>query len=169
MRSVNHESFIFGSDFVIFSQREWIQIQLWSFYCLLNAPSTFMIIDNNQQHGFLLWRGFYSFLKKLQYRLFIHCAIHYTFFLLFIVYFYCLFLLFIFIFVFVFVFVLILGEIPSPASLAAYRKLFGRDHYGFWYGGMRCLIINSPLLIHPEVKQAVFCWCFSERADLWLN
>ena len=48
-----------------------------------------------------------------------------------------------------------LGEIPSPSSLAAYRKLFGRDHYGFWYGGLRCLVVNSPLLIHNEVRRSL--------------
>ena len=48
----------------------------------------------------------------------------------------------------------LLGEVPTTASLAAYRKLFGRDHYGFWYGGVRCLVVNSPLLIHPEVRRS---------------
>jgi hypothetical protein len=47
------------------------------------------------------------------------------------------------------------GEVPTPASLAAYRKLFGRDHYGFWYGGVRCLVVNTPLLIHPEVRRSL--------------
>lgn len=30
-------------------------------------------------------------------------------------------------------------------------SLYGADYYGFWYGGMRCLVINSPLLVNPQV------------------
>jgi 3',5'-cyclic AMP phosphodiesterase CpdA len=41
------------------------------------------------------------------------------------------------------------GEAPTPGSLAAYSKRFGNHFYGFWYGGLRCLVINSPLLANP--------------------
>jgi hypothetical protein len=47
------------------------------------------------------------------------------------------------------------GLSPTPSSLLAYRKLFGYDHFGFWYGGLRCLIINSPLLVSPQVRLCV--------------
>lgn len=32
----------------------------------------------------------------------------------------------------------------------AYRDRFGADYYGFWYGGIRLLVVNSSLLILPE-------------------
>jgi hypothetical protein len=52
---------------------------------------------------------------------------------------------------FSFIFLSPKGETPTPESLAAYCALFGRDFFGFWYGGLRCLVVNSPLLRHPEV------------------
>ena len=33
-------------------------------------------------------------------------------------------------------------------GLQHYRELYGHDYYGFWYGGLRCLVINSTLLCH---------------------
>jgi serine/threonine-protein phosphatase CPPED1 len=44
------------------------------------------------------------------------------------------------------------GLMPSPASLAAYRSKFGHDYFSFWYGGLKCVVMNSTLLIHPEVS-----------------
>jgi len=65
------------------------------------------------------------------------------------------------------------GVEPSPATLARYRAKFGCDFFGFWYGGLRCLIVNSSLLCRPagapedaalqekwleeEVEQAKLC------------
>mmetsp|Transcript_2778 Transcript_2778/g.4182 ORF Transcript_2778/g.4182 Transcript_2778/m.4182 type:complete len:928 (+) Transcript_2778:61-2844(+) len=40
--------------------------------------------------------------------------------------------------------------IPTPESLERYRSRYGCDHFGFWYGGVRLLVINSTLMIHPE-------------------
>eukprot|EP01038_Epipyxis_sp_PR26KG_P010236 gene10236-13769_t len=42
------------------------------------------------------------------------------------------------------------GIFPTVSSIAKYRESFGADFYGFWYGGLKCLIINSSLFIHPE-------------------
>lgn len=42
------------------------------------------------------------------------------------------------------------GNKPTPASLAAYRKNFGEDRFGFWAGGTRCLVLNSTLIHDPS-------------------
>lgn len=42
------------------------------------------------------------------------------------------------------------GSIPTPATLQAYHQRFGADYFGFWYGGMRGMVINSTLMIHPS-------------------
>ena len=39
------------------------------------------------------------------------------------------------------------GQLPTSDSLNAYRDRFGADYYGFWYGGVRCLILNSTLMM----------------------
>ena len=39
------------------------------------------------------------------------------------------------------------GTQPTPETLTEYHVKFGADYYGFWYGGTRCLIINSPLMV----------------------
>ena len=41
------------------------------------------------------------------------------------------------------------GIFPTVSSLQYYRSLFGADYFGFWYGGMRGLVLNSSLMIHP--------------------
>jgi 3',5'-cyclic AMP phosphodiesterase CpdA len=42
-----------------------------------------------------------------------------------------------------------IGNDPTVASLDAYRLRFGADYYGFWYGGLRCLVLNSTLMQNP--------------------
>jgi hypothetical protein len=44
-----------------------------------------------------------------------------------------------------------MGSPPSVEGLERYRKNFGADHYGFWYSGVRCLIINSNLFVYSDV------------------
>lgn len=56
------------------------------------------------------------------------------------------------------------GEVPTPASLAAYRSRFGADYFGFWYGGVRGIVINSSLLIHPEGAPDE-----AARQEVWLT
>lgn len=36
--------------------------------------------------------------------------------------------------------------ILTTHCLAEYRRRFGSDYYGFWYGGVRCLVVNSSLM-----------------------
>lgn len=42
-----------------------------------------------------------------------------------------------------------IGNEPTISSLNAYRERFGADYFGFWYGGVRCLLLNSTLLLNP--------------------
>jgi hypothetical protein len=56
------------------------------------------------------------------------------------------------------------GRQPSAQSLARYRRLFGADYYGFWFQGMRGVVINSALLINGSAapEEAV-------QQQLWLE
>jgi len=56
------------------------------------------------------------------------------------------------------------GVIPTVESLQAYRSLFGADYFGFWYGGMRGLVLNSSLMINPSsaVKESL-------KQDAWFT
>lgn len=56
------------------------------------------------------------------------------------------------------------GTIPTPATLHAYRQRFGADYFGFWYGGMRGLVINSSLLINPSGAPEE-----AARQEIWLT
>ena len=40
---------------------------------------------------------------------------------------------------------------------ASYREKFGADYFGFWFSGLRGIVLNSPLMIHPEVLVALGC------------
>lgn len=42
------------------------------------------------------------------------------------------------------------GNHPTPASLAAYRKAFGKDYYAFDAPGIRGLVLNSNLIAAPD-------------------
>jgi serine/threonine-protein phosphatase CPPED1 len=58
------------------------------------------------------------------------------------------------------------GNRPTPASLASYRKNIGEDWFGFWAGGTRALALNSTL-IHdpagaPDDLQAQDAWFRAE-------
>ena len=43
-------------------------------------------------------------------------------------------------------------RVITPRSLDNYRKLFGADYFGMWYGMVRVLVINTALLIDTEVS-----------------
>lgn len=45
------------------------------------------------------------------------------------------------------------GNEPTPASLARYRKSFGRDYYTFRHGDFEGVVLNSSLIQHPEKAQ----------------
>eukprot|EP00611_Tribonema_gayanum_P026324 TRINITY_DN623_c0_g1_i5.p1 TRINITY_DN623_c0_g1~~TRINITY_DN623_c0_g1_i5.p1 ORF type:complete len:740 (-),score=188.92 TRINITY_DN623_c0_g1_i5:61-2280(-) len=42
------------------------------------------------------------------------------------------------------------GGAPTESTMAAYEQRFGADFYSFWWGGVRGLVINTPLLAAPE-------------------
>jgi 3',5'-cyclic AMP phosphodiesterase CpdA len=42
------------------------------------------------------------------------------------------------------------GNVPTPESLAAYRKVFGKDYYSFRSGAMEGIVLNSSIIQHPE-------------------
>ena len=43
------------------------------------------------------------------------------------------------------------GMPTTPALLDSYNKAFGNSFYGFWYGGVRIVVVNSSLLIDPSM------------------
>lgn len=47
------------------------------------------------------------------------------------------------------------GNDLTTEGLDAYRDKFGADYYGFWYGGVRCLVLNSTLLIGKALASEV--------------
>jgi serine/threonine-protein phosphatase CPPED1 len=55
------------------------------------------------------------------------------------------------------------GAVPTPESLQAYRAKFGADYFGFWYGGVRGLVLNSSLLIHSSGSPAE-----AAKQEAWL-
>jgi hypothetical protein len=42
------------------------------------------------------------------------------------------------------------GNVPTPESLEAYRKVFGKDYYTFRSGDMEGIVIDSSIIQHPE-------------------
>ena len=42
------------------------------------------------------------------------------------------------------------GNRPTPESLAAYRKVFGKDYYSFRAGDMEGIVLDSSIIQHPE-------------------
>ncbi len=57
-----------------------------------------------------------------------------------------------------------LGDAPTMDTLTAYRKHFGPDYYGFWYNGIRCLVLNSCLFMSPEAIPDV-----TAAQDIWFE
>lgn len=57
-----------------------------------------------------------------------------------------------------------LGDKPTMETLTAYRKYFGPDYYGFWYNGIRCLVLNSCLMMTPSAIPEV-----SAAQDIWFE
>lgn len=47
-----------------------------------------------------------------------------------------------------------IGNVPSPASLAAYREIFGPDWYSFAWGNWRFVVLNSTIVHRPDSVEA---------------
>jgi serine/threonine-protein phosphatase CPPED1 len=56
------------------------------------------------------------------------------------------------------------GNEPTPDSLAAYRKTFGRDYYGFRAGPVYGIVLNSTLIHSPKSALSEY-----EEQDAWLK
>ena len=48
------------------------------------------------------------------------------------------------------------GRVPTPESLAAYRDIFGRDYYSFREGPVYGIVLNSSLIVSPQMAEAEF-------------
>jgi 3',5'-cyclic AMP phosphodiesterase CpdA len=48
------------------------------------------------------------------------------------------------------------GGAPTPESLAAYRKIFGRDYYAFREGPVYGIVLNSSLMMAPQKAEAEY-------------
>jgi len=42
------------------------------------------------------------------------------------------------------------GNVPNSFTLRKYNKNYGDDYYSFWAGGCKMIVLNSPLILHPE-------------------
>lgn len=56
------------------------------------------------------------------------------------------------------------GNEPTPDSLAAYRKNFGRDYYSFRVGSVYGIVLNSTLIHSPKNARSEY-----EEQDAWLK
>jgi 3',5'-cyclic AMP phosphodiesterase CpdA len=56
------------------------------------------------------------------------------------------------------------GNEPTPESLAAYRKDFGRDYYSFSAGPVRAIVLNSTLIHSPQNATREY-----DEQDRWLR
>jgi hypothetical protein len=57
-----------------------------------------------------------------------------------------------------------IGDNPTIETLNEYRRHFGADYYGFWFGGVRCIVINSCLMMKPDAIPSV-----TEAQDRWFE
>jgi len=57
-----------------------------------------------------------------------------------------------------------LGNEPTAASLAAYRRRFGRDYYTFRVGGMAGFVLNSAIIQAPQQAPGEL-----EKQEAWLR
>jgi 3',5'-cyclic AMP phosphodiesterase CpdA len=56
------------------------------------------------------------------------------------------------------------GNVPSPATLAAYTNRFGADHYSFRREGFVGIVVNSSLIKAPELAPVQFA-----EQERWLR
>lgn len=56
------------------------------------------------------------------------------------------------------------GNVPTPADLAAYRRQFGEDYYSFREGGVYGLVLNSSLIHSPSAAPEEY-----EKQNVWVR
>lgn len=52
----------------------------------------------------------------------------------------------------------------NAAACSRHRLLFGADYFGFWFGGMRALVLNSALIVDEEVNPSA-----STAQEAWFD
>jgi serine/threonine-protein phosphatase CPPED1 len=57
-----------------------------------------------------------------------------------------------------------IGNVPTPASIAAYVTTFGPDHYVFRHAGFTGIVLNSTLLHSPQAAPELLA-----EQDRWLH
>lgn len=57
-----------------------------------------------------------------------------------------------------------LGNTPTPETVAEYCRAWGDDYFGFWVGGVRCLVLNSQLYFDASA-----CPSLRDAQDAWLE
>lgn len=57
-----------------------------------------------------------------------------------------------------------LENTPTPATIAAYVKAFGPDHYAFQYQGFHGIVLNSTLMVAPDQAPDLLA-----AQDAWLE
>ena len=61
-------------------------------------------------------------------------------------------------------------NVPTPESVAAYRKVFGADHYSFRSGSLAGVVLNSSLIHSPDkaadLADAQRTWLLAELAQM---
>lgn len=57
-----------------------------------------------------------------------------------------------------------LGNVPTPASIAAYTNVFGPDHYTFRHEGLVGIVLNSTLIQAPQRAEA-----WQAEQERWLQ
>ena len=57
-----------------------------------------------------------------------------------------------------------IGNSPDPVLISSYRKHFGDDYFGFWVGGVRCLVLNSSVIKDSTSAPSVLA-----QQEKWFN
>ncbi|XP_041468404.1 serine/threonine-protein phosphatase CPPED1-like [Lytechinus variegatus] len=57
-----------------------------------------------------------------------------------------------------------IGNTPTRKSIQNFRNKFGDDYFGFWAGGVRCLVLNSQLYEDASKVQEL-----KKEQDVWLE
>lgn len=56
------------------------------------------------------------------------------------------------------------GNTPTRKSIQHFRNKFGDDYFGFWAGGVRCLVLNSQLYEDASMVEEL-----KKEQDVWLD
>merc|ERR1711973_644051 len=57
-----------------------------------------------------------------------------------------------------------LGQKPTEATIASYKKSFGDDYFSFWHGGVHFIVLNSQYYENCSMTQTM-----ANEQDQWLD